>query len=86
MYIYKIYNLSFRDYDTIYNKKNLLAIATTLYISNKNILVENFNFCYTIKKDLFYLQQYLLFNKLIDIITKINVLLILLQNTIIRNY
>ena len=46
MHIYKIYNLFFRDYNTIYDKESLLTIATTLRISSENVLIENFNLYY----------------------------------------
>ncbi len=48
VYIYKVYNLSFRNYDAIYNKESSSTIATTLRISNENVLIENFNFYYII--------------------------------------
>jgi len=46
--MYKIYNLFSRNYKTIYNKRSFLAIKTILRISNKNVLIENFNFYFTI--------------------------------------
>jgi len=48
IYIYKVYNLFFKDYKTIYNKKSLLIIATTLHISSESILIEDFNLYYAI--------------------------------------
>jgi len=32
MHVYKVYNSLFKDYKTIYNKRNLLVIETTLRI------------------------------------------------------
>jgi len=48
MHTYKVYNLSSKNYDAIYNKKSLLVIATILRMSNKSVLVKDFNFYYTI--------------------------------------
>jgi len=48
MHIYKVYNLSSKDYKTIYNKRSFLIIKTTLCIQSESILIENFNLYYMI--------------------------------------
>jgi len=46
MHIYKAYSSSFKDYKTIYNKRSLLVIETTLRMSSESVLIKNFNFYY----------------------------------------
>jgi len=48
MHVYRIYNLSFKDYKTIYNKRSLLTIKMILYMQSKSILIEDFNLYYAI--------------------------------------
>jgi len=46
MHIYKLYNSFFKNYKTIYKKRSLLTIETTLRISSENVLIKNFDFYY----------------------------------------
>jgi len=47
IYIYKVYNASFRNYKII-KKKSLLEIETTLRMLKECVLIENFNLYYFI--------------------------------------
>ena len=48
MHVYKIYNLFFKNYKVIYNKRSLLIIETILRILSENILIKDFNLYYVI--------------------------------------
>jgi len=48
MHVYKVYNLFSKDYETIYDKRNLLIIEITLHISSESVLIKDFNLYYAI--------------------------------------
>jgi len=48
MHVYKVYNLFSKDYETIYDKRNLLIIEIALHISSESVLIKDFNLYYTI--------------------------------------
>ncbi len=86
IHIHEAYNSSLRDHEIIYEKENLSNIEKTLHMLKENILVKNFNLHHFTWEESFYSRQHLLLNELIKMITNINALLALSQDTITRNY
>ncbi len=86
IHIHEAYNSSLRNHEIIHEKENLSNIKKTLHMLKESILVEDFNLHHFTWEELFYSKQHLLLNKLIKMITNINALLALSQDTITRNY
>ncbi len=86
IHIYEAYNLSLRDHEVIHEKESLSDIEKMLHMLKECVLVENFNLHHFTWKKSFYSRQHLLSNDLIEMITNVNALLMLFQDTITRNY
>jgi len=46
IHVYKVYSSFSKNYKTIYDKRSLLIIKTTLYILSENVLIKNSNLYY----------------------------------------
>ncbi len=86
IHIHEVYNSSLRDHEIIHEKENLSNIEKTLHMSKESILVKDFNLHHFTWEELFYSRQHLVLNELIKMITNIDALLALSQDTIMRNY
>ncbi len=86
IHIHEAYNSSLRDHKIIHEKENLSDIEKMLHMSRESILVKDFNLHHFTWEESFYSKQHLLLNELIKMITNIDALLTLSQDTITRNY
>ena len=86
IHIHEIYNLSFRNHEVIHEKESFSDIEKMLHMLKECILVEDFNLHHFTWEELFYSRQHLLLNNLIEMITNVDALLMLFQDTITRNY
>ncbi len=86
IHIHEAYNLSLRNHEIIHEKESLSDIKKTLHMLKECILVKDFNLHHLTWEKLFYSRQHLLSNDLIEMITNINVSLMLSWDMITRNY
>ena len=86
MNIHKMYNFSSVNYNEISSKKNLFVLKQTLRMSNKNVIMNDFNLHYFHWSESSYFRQHLLSNNLLIVMRFIDVILTLFKNTIIKNY
>ncbi len=86
IHIHEAYNLSLRNHEVIHEKESLSDIEKMLHMSKECILVEDFNLHHLTWEESFYSRQHLLSNDLIEMITNVNALLMLSQDTITRDY
>ncbi len=86
IHIHEAYNLSLRDHEVIHEKESLSDIEKMLHMLKECILVKDFNLHHFTWEKSFYLKQHLLSNDLIEMITNVDALLMLSQDTIMRDY
>ena len=86
IHIHEMYNSSFKNHETIYDKRNLSMIKRTLHMSKESILIKNFNLHHALWEESSYSKQHRLINELIDMTIVANVSLTLSKNTITKNY
>ena len=84
--IHETYNLSLRDHEVIHEKESLSYIEKTLQMLREYILVKDFNLHHFTWEKSFYSRQHLLSNDLIEMITNVDVSLMLSQDIITRDY
>ena len=81
-----MYNFSSINYNEISLKKSLFVLKQTLRMSNKNVIVNNFNLHYFYWNESLYFKQHSLLNDLLIMMRFIDATLSLFKNTIIKNY
>ena len=84
--IHEMYNFSSINYNEILSRKSLFVLKQTLRISEKNVIVNNFNLHHFHWNKLLYFKQHLLSNDLLIVMRFIDATLSLFKNTIIKNY
>ena len=86
MNIYNIYNLSSVNHNEILKKESFFALKQTMYMQNKNVIINDFNLHHFVWKKFLYLKQYLLLNDLLIMMRIVDVTLLLFRNIVTKDY